>query len=945
MVREQAESTKVRIVYDASAKADETSPSLNDCLNIGPPLQRRILGILLRSRMRPILLAGDIKQAFLQIVIREIERDAMRFLWINDLQHKKMATYRMTRAMFGLGPSPFLLGGTLHVHLEKYAEQYPQCVEELSEGTYVDDINIGGDTMEETHALKEQAKEILGEGSFMLHKWHCNVEELESDIVEDGESTYAKETLGTKPSETKLLGLGWNKRDDTLSVALPKYTAAEMTKRAVLRTMAQLYDPLGVAGPYLLTAKVIFPDICDRKLGWDPELPKDLKSQWERWLESLPSVLTFPRSIPRERVLTTEIYIHGFADASILGCCAAIYVVAKQGELACQGLLVSKTRLAKRDLMIPRLERVGCHMVCNLIRNTRKVLSYLPVTGVFAWTDSTVCLQWINGQGNYKQFVSNRVQKINQEKIEWRYVPTHQNPADIGSRGKPRELQINETWMHGPGWLSEPEKWPGQVQIKLSEKSESESRRLKEVMKVAIPQKVDFIDSLLEKFQLSKTVRILAWVKRFINVFVRGKKVDGPLTTEEVQEQMQFLIKRAQSESETLATFKDDTSRLNIQKNDEGISVCKGRIQGEYPVYLPTKHVLSKLVVEQAHLKTLHGGVGLIMSKVREEYWIPKLRALAKKVMSQCHGCKRFHTAPAPNPPPGNLPKERTDGTTPFDVVGVDYAGPIYYRSKKSDGKSYILIYTCSLTRGLHLELLPNLSFDEFLASFKRFIAVRGRPRKMISDNGKTFHAASRWIKKAIRDERFHAFLHEHQIHWQFNLSKASWWGGIFERMVALVKNSLYKVVGAAKLTYKELEDVLLDIQIVLNNRPLTYCEDDVQLPVLTPNLMILGKANYLLELLSEDVEKGDLRKRAKYLKQCKDALWRRWRNEYMRALRERHDLRHHGKTAKIQQGDVVLIKGDEKNRGKWKIGVVTKLIPGRDGVVRAVELRAGKAF
>jgi hypothetical protein len=342
--------------------------------------------------MRPILLAGDIKQAFLQIVIREIKRDVMRFLWINDLQRKDMMVYLMTRAMFGLGPSPFLLGGTLNVHLEKYAQQYPQCIEEFSEGTYYDDKNIGGDIVEETKVLKEQAKEILSEGSFVLHKWHSNAVELESDIVEDGESTYAKETLGTKPSDTKLLGLGWNKKEDTLFVSLPKQNI-EMTKRTVLQTMTKLYDPLGIAAPYLLTANVIFRDICDRKLGWDAELPKELKRRWERWLDSLPSVLTFPRSIPRERASTTEIHIHGFADASILGCCAFIYVVAKQGELVSRGLLVSKARLAKRDLTIPRLELVSCHMVCNLIYNTKKVLSYLPVMGVYAWTDSTVCLQ------------------------------------------------------------------------------------------------------------------------------------------------------------------------------------------------------------------------------------------------------------------------------------------------------------------------------------------------------------------------------------------------------------------------------------------------------------------------------------------------------------------------------------------------------------------------
>ena len=499
--------------------------------------------------------------------------------------------------------------------------------------------------------------------------------------------------------------------------------------------------------------------------------------------------------------------------------------------------------------------------------------------------------------------------------------------------------------MKGPVWLSQPENWPVQIQIKPSNKSESESRMVKEVMKDAIEKEADFVDYLLVKFNLTKVVRILAWVKRFIDNFLYGKKVKGPLVTDETQKQTQFLIKRAQFESEELESFKDDSARLNLQKNGDEIYVCQGRIQGEYPVYLPAKHVLSEMVVKQAHARTLHGGVGLIMSKVREEFWIPKLRALAKKILNRCYGCKRFHTAAEPSPPPGNLPRERTEGMTPFEVVGVDYAGPIDYRGKKNESKSYVLVYTCSLTRGLHLELLPNLSCEEFLASFKKFVAVRGRPKKMISDNGKTFQAASKWIKKATRDEKFHAFMQDHQIRWQFNLSKASWWGGLFERMIGLVKNALYKVVGSAKLTYGELQDILLDTQITLNNRPLTYCEDDLQLPVLTPNMMILGKANYLLELPSTEIEDIDLRKRAKYLVKCKEALWRRWRNEYMRALRERHDLRHHGKTGKLKEGDVVLIKGEEKNRGKWKLGIVDRLIPGRDGIVRAVRLRAGKSY
>lgn len=118
--------------------------------------------------MIPILLAGDIKQAFLEIVIREIDREVMRFLCIDDLQRKEIVVYRMTGAMFGLGPSPFLVGVILNVHHEKFAQQYPECVEELSDGTYVDDINIGGDTVGNTWVLKVQAKEVLTKGYFAL---------------------------------------------------------------------------------------------------------------------------------------------------------------------------------------------------------------------------------------------------------------------------------------------------------------------------------------------------------------------------------------------------------------------------------------------------------------------------------------------------------------------------------------------------------------------------------------------------------------------------------------------------------------------------------------------------------------------------------------------------------------------------------------------------------
>ena len=116
----------------------------------------------------------------------------------------------------------------------------------------------------------------------------------------------------------------------------------------------------------------------------------------------------------------------------------------------------------------------------------------------------------------------------------------------------------------------------------------------------------------------------------------------------------------------------------------------------------------------------------------------------------------------------------------------------------------------------------------------------------------------------------------------------------------------MYKGIGRANLSWNELEEVLLDVEVTLNNRPLCYVEDDVQLPVLTPSTMMFGQPKLIPEedLDEEDV---DLRKRARYLRRCKDVLWGHWTEEYLKSLRERHNLKHKTKEMTVQPGDVVL--------------------------------------
>ena len=155
----------------------------------------------------------------------------------------------------------------------------------------------------------------------------------------------------------------------------------------------------------------------------------------------------------------------------------------------------------------------------------------------------------------------------------------------------------------------------------------------------------------------------------------------------------------------------------------------------------------------------------------------------------------------------------------------------------------------------MHLELTPNLTTNEFIKCFKRLIARRGRPKTVDSDNAKTFQAAAKWLKLVIKTEEFNEFLTKENIKWKFNLPRAPWWGGHFERLIGLTKQSLFKSLGKTSLSWNELESVLLDVEVNLNNRPLTYIEDDIQYQILTPISMLLGQDTVMLE---EDPEEDD---------------------------------------------------------------------------------------
>ena len=351
----------------------------------------------------------------------------------------------------------------------------------------------------------------------------------------------------------------------------------------------------------------------------------------------------------------------------------------------------------------------------------------------------------------------------------------------------------------------------------------------------------------------------------------------------------------------------------------------------------------TKLIVENVHCRVGHNGVRSTLTELRTRFWIIKGRQYVKKVIGKCIVCKRQEGKPFQAPLTAPLPEFRVNEAPPFSNCGLDFAGPLYYKDKQGImQKSYFALFTCCLTRAVHLELVEDLSTPTFIRCLRRFTARRGAPTLFISDNAKTFKATDKFLYRMSQDRLVKDFTDTHMIEWRFNLDRSPWQGGMFERLIGCTKRCLRKVIGNARLSYDELSTVLVEVEGILNARPLTYIYDEIGEEPLTPDHLLHGR---LLTSIShriscdEDEDDDKLTKRFIYLQKKLTHFWKRWQKEYLTELRETHKIT--GKNADvIQVGDIVLVKEENTKRGLWKLAKVEQLLQGSDGQVRGAKIR-----
>ena len=280
---------------------------------------------------------------------------------------------------------------------------------------------------------------------------------------------------------------------------------------------------------------------------------------------------------------------------------------------------------------------------------------------------------------------------------------------------------------------------------------------------------------------------------------------------------------------------------------------------------------------------------------------------------------------------------ERVQFDRPFSVVGIDFAGPLTCKTYNPSSLSYIhqpahiLLITCTATRALHLEVTTHLNAESYILALRNFIASRGCPNEIISDNFKTFKSRAVVLFNA-----------ERRIKQSFITPYAPWEGGFYERLVALVKRCLRKILGRSLVKFNELSVIVKEIELILNSRPLCSNENDVSELAITPNRLIFGY-NPLLQSNSVSAEgssaspsclsRQSVMFRQAYLHRLIQSFVKRWKIEYLQSLRERPN--NHGTSSTICIGDIVLIESTGKNRMFWPMAKIVDVKIGRDQNIR----------
>lgn len=966
-------STKIRVVFDASAKSTN-GKSLNDLLHAPPPPQRDIFDLLINLRCNKYVFTTDIQKMYRQILIAENDKKFQRILW-RENQLDTLKCLELQTVTYGTSSAPFLAVSTIRYLAETYKDRFPLAAQVLLNDCYVDDIMTGADSLDMLYSVKNELVNLLHIGGFELHKWCANNKDFLNTIPKE-----RHESLEVHFSEgnnvIKTLGLFWDPSNDIFKISFSNNYPQLLTKRNILSFIARIYDPLGIIGPIITPFKIFMQNLWCTKINWDTEIPIELQNKWNQLISYIDNVkhIYVPRWL-KMHVEITSMQLHGFSDASNLCYGAVVYLRCQYAnQTVSVRLISSKSRVSPlKKVTLPRLELLGAVILSRL---TKKLLSIIPfkINEIYLWSDSTIVLSWINSDpSRWNTFVSNRIAEIqnNVPTCQWCYINTKENPADCLSRGLDASKLINfSLWFEGPTFLKKLNFIPELFTQQHLTQSNTSNFELKNIISM-VNTSQNFDDSILRRSSnYNRLIRTIAYCFRFIQKCKKSPNTErNEITVTEYNNALTKIIYLVQhvaffreisliqnnqscknTKLESLNPFLDNNNLLRVGGR---LKLANIDFSQKHPIILPAGHHFTRLLIEYEHKRLCHTGPQNLLSNLRLQYWPMGGRREVKKILRTCLRCFRFR-ASGSKQIMADLPPSRVTMSRPYQNVGVDMAGPFLTKQsrirKSLQTKSYVALFICLATKAVHLELVSDMSADKFLFALKRFVSRRGFPSLIISDNGTNFHGTKNQLTTTLHNlisnndsnnkVDLNWYLVQNKITWKFITPGAPHHGGIWEANIKSMKKHLIRVLGTVVLTYEETYTVLCQIEAVLNSRPLVpLSENPDDLNYLTPghflvnsNLTALPETNYTETPIN----------RLKFWELCcklHQSFWKKWHVEYLHNLQSRHKWFQCFENIKLNT--MVLMIEENVSPLHWPIGRIVKIIESpSDKKVRSVEIR-----
>ena len=868
----------------------------NAAMYSGPCLNQKLASTLLHMRFDKELLCFDIVKAFNNIALNDVDQNRLLFLWFRNVSKKdfSIVAYKNLRLPFGLKCSPALLMLSLYklLVLDDSPSQEIEYMKKLIYSlTYMDNCSVSYNSEKELENAYGQLESIFSKYCFPLQQFITNNSSLQSKID--------SETGVETPDQVKLLGMLWNRSDDSLSNKAIDLDGNADTKRTILSSLASQFDLFNFNIPLLNRARLFMHQLqCNKDLSWDEKLSPPLIREWRnvaRQANSAP-IIKIKRFVGQR----DESYrLLAFCDSSrdIFG--VVVYVQNLQTKSV--NFLFAKNKIVNTQLStksIPSLELCSIAFAVECMSDLFNELSGsaclipIQITEMVIYSDSIAALSWIHNyciklskMQKIAIFVKNRLKRISDlckiHPFKFSFIPGSENPGDCVTRPLSHRQLAKTCYVDGPKFLDDDDSdnaMPGLLEFRvpnpLIERDEFEQDVALLATDANAQSQLDITGSLQRVSSFSKIVGVFKIVLTFIHRLKNKiRKVPDSQNVDISQdlhndayahiirldqhksfpEVFEFFGKLSPNNNE----IPNLVSQLNCYVDNVSIIRVRSKFGREYknvqyncPILLCKSSRLTELIVEECHRKLSHGGCYSVISELRKTIYIPQIFSTVKKILKNCVHCRRINSRTLKVNQNAYRELRVDPPKVPFRAIYIDYIGPFYAKFSNEKRKVYILCITCMYTRAINLKVCIDMSLREFLRSFQLHCFEFGVPSYCTCDLGSQLVAGANVIMDFIKAPDAQKYFSENNVkalQFEHYAKGRPQLGSLVETCVKLTKRLLYGAIKNNVITFREFEFTVAHTVNLVNRRPIAFREtlredSDTACPVpITPESLIRG--------------------------------------------------------------------------------------------------------